>query len=253
VPLKAYSLVEKPELEPDFERLSAVGWPRFLRQRDELGCGQLWPALFTTWADYQIALYDDAGRVAAVAHAVPIGWDGTPAGLPDSIAGILQRAHDDRTAGRAPNALAALAALVDPEWREQGLSRRLLEQLRFVAETRTLRSLVAPVRPTLKARYPLTAMERYVTWTTDDGEPFDPWLRAHARLGAEIVKVAPRTLVIAGTVAQWEDWAEMAFPDSGRYIVPGALQPVEIDRARDEGRYDDPNVWMLHTLKGARP
>jgi len=111
VPLKAYALSEKPELEPDFERLAEVGWPRFLRQRDELGCGTFWPSLFTTWAEYQTALYDDAGRVAAVAHAVPITWDGTPAGLPESIAGILERATDDHRAARTPNALAALAAL----------------------------------------------------------------------------------------------------------------------------------------------
>ncbi|OLD96560.1 MAG: hypothetical protein AUG80_14255 [Candidatus Rokubacteria bacterium 13_1_20CM_4_68_9] len=201
MPLKAYALSEKPELEPDFERLAEVGWPRFLRQRDELGCGTFWPSLFTTWAEYQTALYDDAGRVAAVAHAVPITWDGTPAGLPESIAGILERA----------------------------------------------------VRPTLKARYPLAPMERYVTWTTDDGEPFDPWMRVHARLGAEMVRVAPCTLVIAGPIARWEEWTEMAFPESGPYVVPGALQPVLIDRARDEGRYEDPNVWMLHSLKGARP
>ncbi len=253
MPLKAYALSEKPELEPDFERLAEVGWPRFLRQRDELGCGTFWPSLFTTWAEYQTALYDDAGRVAAVAHAVPITWDGTPAGLPESIAGILERATDDHRAARTPNALAALAALVDPDWRERGLSRRLLDHLRFVAETRGYHVLVAPVRPTLKARYPLAPMERYVTWTTDDGEPFDPWMRVHARLGAEVVRVAPRTLVIADTIARWEEWTEMAFPESGPYVVPGALQPVLIDRARDEGRYEDPNVWMRHSLKGARP
>lgn len=252
MPLKAYSLTEKPELEPDFDRLADLGWPRFLRQRDELGCGKFWPSLFTTWAEYQTALYDDAGRVAAVAHAVPITWDGTPSGLPDSIAAILERADDDRRAGRSPNALAALAALVDPGWREQGLSRRLLDHLRFMAETRGLGALIAPVRPTLKSRYPLTPFERYVAWKTDDGEPFDPWMRVHARLGAAVVRVAPRTLVIAGTIAQWEQWTEMAFPDNGPYVVPGALQPVVIDRARDEGRYEDPNVWMLHSLKGAR-
>jgi hypothetical protein len=44
----------------------------------------------------------------------------------------------------------------------------------------------------------------------------------------------------------------MAFPESGLYVVPGALQPVAIDRERDEGRYEDPNVWMRRALKGAR-
>jgi hypothetical protein len=40
----------------------------------------------------------------------------------------------------------------------------------------------------------------------------------------------------------------MRFPESGNYVVPGALQPVEIDRERDEGVYEDPNVWMNHRL-----
>lgn len=75
------------------------------------------------------------------------------------------------------------------------------------------------------------------------------WLRTHWRLGAAIVRVIPRAMVIAGTVAEWEDWTAMRFPDSGDHLVPGALQPVRIDRERDEGRYEDPNVWMKHFLE----
>lgn len=252
MPLKTYTLREKPELEPDFDRLAGECWPVFLRQRDELGLGRYWPSLFTTWADYQIAFYDDAGTVAAVVHAVPFAWDGTPGGLPDSLAGILEHAERDAKDGRAPTALSALAALVGLRWRGQGLSRRAIEHLRWVAQVKRLRSLVGPVRPILKARYPLAPMERYVRWTTDDGEPFDPWIRVHARLGARIVRVAPCTIAIAGPVKEWERWTEMAFPESGAYVVPGALQPVTIDRERDEGRYEDPNVWMHHPIEGAR-
>jgi hypothetical protein len=120
--------------------------------------------------------------------------------------------------------------------------------MQALAAARGLGSLIGPVRPTLKAAYPLAPMERYVRWTTPDGAPLDPWIRTHWRLGAEIVRVVPRALVITGTVAQWEEWTAMRFPDTGPYIVPGALQPVTIDRERDEGRYEDPNVWMRHTL-----
>jgi hypothetical protein len=38
----------------------------------------------------------------------------------------------------------------------------------------------------------------------------------------------------------------MALPESGTYVVPGALVPIEIDRERDEGVYVEPNVWMVH-------
>jgi hypothetical protein len=40
----------------------------------------------------------------------------------------------------------------------------------------------------------------------------------------------------------------MRFPESGPYVVPGTLQPVRIDREQDEGRYEDPNVWMRHPV-----
>ena len=89
---------------------------------------------------------------------------------------------------------------------------------------------------------------RYLTWRRGDGELFDPWLRLHERLGAEILGVCPGSLVVTGTVAEWEQWTGMAFPDSGAYVVDGALVPVEIDREHDRGRYVEPNVWMRHPV-----
>jgi hypothetical protein len=60
--------------------------------------------------------------------------------------------------------------------------------------------------------------------------------------------VADRSMVVEGRVRQWEQWTAMRFPASGRYVVPGALVPITIDRRRDRGRYVEPNVWMLHPL-----
>ena len=91
-------------------------------------------------------------------------------------------------------------------------------------------------------------MERYVRWRRDDGLLFDPWLRLHERLGAELLRVAPASMTVDGTVAEWEEWAGLAFPESGEYPVAGALVPVTIDRERDLGRYVEPNVWMLHKV-----
>ncbi len=247
MPVKSYTLSERPALEAEFERLAAAGWPRFLRQRDELGLGRYWPSLYEL-GDFQLLLCDGADRVVAVGHTIPIDWDGSPGGLPDSMVAVFQNAHAARANGRRPNALCALAALVAPDQRGQGLSSEMIRAMAAAARQHGLGALVAPVRPTLKASYPLAPMDRYVRWTRVDGAPIDPWIRVHWRLGAEIVRVAPRTLVIAGRVTQWEEWTEMTFPDSGPYVVPGALQPVLIDRERDEGRYEDPNVWMHHPI-----
>jgi hypothetical protein len=245
---KTFTLRERPELEDELERLAHEGWPRFMLQRDQLGVGRYWPRLFDDFADWQFAVCDSFDHVVGAGHSVPFAWEATDADLPETIAGILERAVQGRAAQRRPSALSALGALVDARARGQGLSRVIVETMRGMAAQWRFDALVAPVRPTRKAAYPLTPMERYVRWTDEEGLPLDPWMRVHARLGAEIVRVIPRSMVIAGTVRQWEAWTDLRFPDSGPYVVPGALEPVLIDRERDEGRYADPNVWMRHRL-----
>ena len=245
---KTFTLRERPELEDELERLSQEGWPTFMRQRDELGVGTHWPRLFDDFADWQFFVCDSFDRVVAGGHSVPFVWDGAPDDLPEHMASVMERAVSARRDQRRPTTLCALAALVGVDQRGQGLSRVILETMRGMAMQWKLDALVAPVRPTLKSAYPLTPMERYVRWTDEEGLPLDPWMRVHARLGAEIALTIPRAMVIAGKVNAWESWTDMRFPDSGSYVVPGALQPVQIDRERDEGRYEDPNVWMIHRL-----
>jgi hypothetical protein len=122
----------------------------------------------------------------------------------------------------------------------------MIQRMAEIGRDHGLDTLIAPVRPNLKHRYPLTPMERYIRWRRSDGTHFDHWLRTHERLGAEIVKVAPQSMRVPGSVGEWEEWAEMTFPETGAYVVPGALVPVEIDRERNEGLYVEPNVWMVH-------
>ncbi len=124
----------------------------------------------------------------------------------------------------------------------------MVKLMRQVAVDHGLRALIAPVRPSQKARYPLIPIENYIQWTTADGLPFDPWLRVHARAGARIIQPCPRSMTVPGTRAEWENWAGMPFPESGTYIVPGALVPVQVDVEKDEVRYIEPNVWVWHNL-----
>ena len=108
--------------------------------------------------------------------------------------------------------------------------------------------MIAPVRPSLKERYPLVPIERYAQWRRLDGVLFDPWMRVHERLGAVVIKPEPRSLRITGSVAEWENWTGMAFPESGDYWFPGGLATVAIDRDAGTGAYWEPNVWMKHTI-----
>ncbi len=137
--------------------------------------------------------------------------------------------------------------LVHLDRQGQGIAALMLEHMQELARAHGLRDLIAPVRPSWKPRYPLVSIERYAEWRREDGLLFDPWLRAHERLGAEILAVASESMTIPGTVAEWEEWAGMASPESGRYVVSGALTLVDIDREADRGVYVEPNVWMRHS------
>jgi GNAT superfamily N-acetyltransferase len=197
-------------------------------------------------AEFQFYAWDDEREeVVGAGNAVPAVWDGDPATLPD---GGIDAVVEGRFAGDAPDptVLCALQIVIAPECRGQALSSRMIQRMGEIGRDHGLDTLIAPVRPNLKHLYPLVPTERYITWRRDDGTHVDPWLRTHERLGAKILKVAPESMRVPGTVTQWEEWTEMVFPESGSYVVPGALVPVEIDRDRDQGLYVEPNVWMVH-------
>lgn len=227
---------------PSFRALRRA-WPTFML-RDPVS-DALWGRLYSERPEFQFALVD-GDEVLAEGNSIPVCWDGTVEGLP---AEGWEWALLDGFEGDGPaTAVSALAVLVSPERQGEGLSRVMLEHMRAIAHGHGFDDLLAPVRPSLKHRYPLVPIERYVLWRRDDGLLFDPWLRAHERVGGEVVAIAPASMTIPGTVAEWEEWAGMAFPESGRYTVPGALTPVEIDREADRGVYVEPNVWMRHRL-----
>ena len=195
---------------------------------------EYWSRLYEERPEFQFALVEE-GRAIAEGNSIPVG------GMPASWRDAFPTGFGDG----APDRLCALAILIDPDRQGEGLSRVMLEHMRGLAAERGW-ELVAPVRPSLKHRYPLTPIERYVEWRREDGLLFDPWLRAHERLGAELVGIAEDSLVAQGTVAELEEWCGLAFPETGSYVVEGALVPVAIDRERDRGDYREPNVWMRH-------
>jgi hypothetical protein len=80
---------------------------------------------------------------------------------------------------------------------------------------------------------------------------FDSWIRVHERVGGEIVRPASAAMRVTGAVAEWERWTGLALPESGSYIVPGALVPVAIDCERDLGDYREPACWMRHRVQAA--
>jgi GNAT superfamily N-acetyltransferase len=243
---------ERPRLWDGIGDLTAEVWPEYNQHGEELN--RYWARLYDVFPEWQFVLVDeDDGAVLAEGHTIPIAWDGTDAGLEPGIDAAIAAGFELRETGGEPTALCALAAEVPARHRNRGLSGRLLRAMAGLAREAGLAHLVAPVRPSLKDRYPTIPIDRYARWTRSDGSHFDPWVRAHTRMGARIGPAIPRSLHIAGTVAQWESWTGMPFPETGDYVFPAGLATVHIDRERDAGEYWEPNIWIIHPPASGLP
>ena len=211
---------------PEFMNHNAMGW-------------KYWGRLYDEFPDFQLALLD-GGELVAEVHAlsVPVEGDELPAGWDEAFERGME-------AGGG-NVLSLLAISVASSRRGAGLATELIAVARAAAVDAGLESVIAPVRPTLKDRYPLIPIEEFITWRRADGAHLDPWIRRHERVGGVIERAAPRSMLIEAPVADWEEWTQMVFPADGTYVVPGMLAPLEI---RDGvGVHVEPNVWLRHSV-----
>ena len=215
---------------------------------EDLVANEAFTFAFETVPDLQFLLLDPSGTAVATAHAMPLAWDGSDEGLPDSWDAQVLASQADHAARRPVDTLGAMLIVVKPGVRGAGLAGTMLGVFRAAGRARGLKALIACVRPNEKERYPLTPIERYAFWRRDDGLPLDPWIRLHVRLGGRIVRASPESMTVRGSIADWETWTGLRFPDSGEYVVKGATSPVRIDLERDEGVYHDQNVWVVHDL-----
>ena len=240
--MQALTVAERPDLDEPASSLVGDAFPEYNYHGDVLN--RYWGRLVEERLHFQFHLVGDGDEILARGHSIPVRWDGSVGDLPNGIDGAIARGFDEDGA----NALCALLIAVPHGLQGRKLSSVALEAMVEIARREGLGSLIAPVRPSWKVRYPLVSIERYAAWRRDDGLLFDPWMRVHERLGATVLKPEARSLRITGTVAEWEGWTEMSFPENGDYWFPGGLATVAIDRDADEGRYWEPNVWMLHTV-----
>jgi GNAT superfamily N-acetyltransferase len=240
-----YTHAERPDLAEQAAGLGDEFWPEYNMHGDVTNA--YWGRMRLEFPELQFVLYDeDAGALVAEGHTMPVPWDGTTDGLPDGFDGIFELGF-----GAEPKtALCAMAAEIRPAYQGGGLAAEMLRLMRGLAERQGLGAVLAAVRPSWKERYPLVPIDEYARWTREDDLPFDPWIRVHVRLGAELSRPEPRSLKISGTVAEWEEWTQMAFPVSGEYVFPRGLAMVSIDREADLGLYYEPNVWLVHHVSG---
>jgi GNAT superfamily N-acetyltransferase len=233
---------DRPDLRSRrFDELSRPTFPEYMNQSE--AADLYWGRLYEDFADFQVALVD-GDELLAEAHAVPPPWDGTLEDLPSGWEDGFVRAM---TSARPHTALMAIAISVAPSQQGKRFSSRMIRTFTDNARAAGLEhGVIAPVRPTLKERYPLIPIERYAQWRRADGTHFDPWLRVHELVGGEVVAPAPESMTIRGSAAEWEEWTGMAFPEDGTYVFPGCLAPVTF--VDGLGTHVEPNVWVHHRL-----
>ncbi|HLO28357.1 MAG TPA: GNAT family N-acetyltransferase [Anaerolineales bacterium] len=246
-----FQLITPHDLQDYRDRANQIAdtsWPEFMLH--DPVANENWHELFDRFIDYQFALLDqETNRMAAMGNSLPFRWNEDISDLPEGgWDWVFLQAVEDHKKGVTPNIQSAIQIAIHPDYQSQGLSSRMVQAMRAVGASKGFKYLVAPVRPNQKSKYPLTSIDDYIKWTNEAALPFDAWLRVHARLGARIIKPCHAAMTIRGTCADWEQWAGLKFPQSGTYIIPGALKPVEINLEKDEGIYIEPNVWMVHNL-----
>ncbi|GIF76565.1 hypothetical protein [Asanoa siamensis] len=237
---------DRPDLDGQAAEVFRERWPEFIFHDDV-------PKKYLArveefFSRYDIMVLDDDGAVVAGGWGVPVAWTGEVDDLPSGYDEAMVRAVEGHEAGTPATTLSFMAAAVSTKHDRRGLATTVLRALGDRARADGLTRVIAPLRPTWKHRYPLVAMADYAQWTRPaDGLAVDPWIRTHQRMGARILGPAARSMVIEGTVAEWESWADMTFPVTGDYVVPDALNLVRIDRERDRGVYVEENLWVEHT------
>jgi len=240
------TLKERTELKEEFNKLHTLGWPIFMRE-DPVAI-KYWSKLLAWFPEFQFLLLDNKETAIACGNSIPFYWNGTENGLPSGWDGVFEQGIMEFQNNIKPNSVSALAIVIHPDFQGKGLSEIMVREMKSLVKKNQINQMVAPVRPSLKAKYPLIPMYEYISWKSKDGKLFDPWIRTHCKTGAEIISVAERSMVIPATIQQWEEWTNMRFPATGKYIINEGLVPLDINLDTNTGVYIEPNMWLKHQL-----
>lgn len=239
-------MADRPDLADRLFDFPAA-WPAFMYE--DPTASLYYDDVVEAYPEYVMVAVAD-GQVVARSFSVPLQWDSAPgADLP--AAGwdwVVRQAWRTRNHDAEPTLVSAVEITIQIEHRGTGLAARMLDAMRQNVARRGFGDLVAPVRPNGKHAFPDEPITEYMWRSRADGLPVDPWLRVHVRAGARIVKAAPISMTIPGTLAQWREWTGLPFDRPGPVHVPEALVPVVCDHDHDYAVYVEPNVWVHHRL-----
>ena len=222
-------------------------WPAYVLA-DKVN-SKYWELIYDLFSKYQFYMLEN-GVVVGNGNCIPLHL--TSAELADLPEGgwdwALEKAVTDYEKGLIPNTLCALQIGLNKHYQGKGISHQLILYMKNIALSTEMTAFILPIRPNLKTNFPLISMEDYIQWKNEEGLPYDAWIRTHVKGGAHIVKICQRSMVVEGSIEEWEQWANMKFRSSGQYILPVLLNPIRIDLEKDKGEYVEPNVWMRYEL-----
>lgn len=215
--------------------------PRFLLKSNI----KSWDSYYTKYQE-NVSLFIKDEYLIGAAFTAPLCWDNKSSSLPQSIEEILTLSDAKSESAKT---LAITDFFITKDFQKQAVGIELLKAVFNSAINQQYDKIIVPVRPTFKCNYPLQSMESYTSWKRSDGYYVDPCMRIFQRLNSKIIKLTSGIVFVNLTVSEWEKETDMIFPESGRFIVKDALQPVMIDTKSNLGFYMEPCVWMEADLQ----
>lgn len=241
---KVVKFKERPDLYDLQDAICDNAFPEFMYYSEI--ADNYWKKMIAYYKEYQLLVVEE-DQIITVINCMPMNLDIPDEELPEEAFNwALEKGIKDFEAGKEINAVMGVQIIVPEAHQGKGISSIVAEELKNMCVKRGMKRLIIPIRPTLKSKYPITNVDNYITWKNKDGLPFDPWLRVHVRKNAKIINACKKAFEVKGTVKEWEAWTNMKFPESGEYVIEGALCPIVIDRENNLGTYIEPNVWISY-------
>ena len=207
---------------------------------------QYWDRVKEYFPEYQRFLFNQKEELVGLANTIPLFWKGKSMDLPEEgWDWLVETSIKQYESNLKPNIFGGLQIIVFEEFRNQGYSKLILDEMKRIFRESMFEQFILPIRPILKSEFPKIPMDIYMRWKKKE-VAFDPWIRVHEREGAKILKVCSKSMCIEGKKSEWEAWTGISIHGSGNYSMPGGLSPLYYNRETDIGYYKEPNIWVSY-------
>lgn len=156
------------------------------------------------------------------------------------------------------NTFCLTSATVAEQSRSMGLAKALVSSARELASHLSFHSLLIPVRPTNKHRFPDLSMEAYLrpyqqNITAEgrdkvDSDLYDPWISLHLKLGAQLLNICKESMSVTASIKWWEKHLDCSLNGQDTLNIRQGLVPLKIYPDKFLAIYTEPNVWMKYLI-----